>query len=183
MNELFVWCMMFGGHFLDSRYTGTFTNLSEVSMSALWMSEIGWPAPSQPDEEERRWRGGLVRGWYQRCCGVEVASRGWGQVTPTSSVWHPDSDDEGTGRGGVASSEACQALGLTRKQTSALLVCDPGTKITPSLNDSGFLLVFFFPHLFIFFFFGAATKCAMCYVAWFSYFSTSYKSPFVVPTV
>lgn len=67
------------------------------------------------------------------------------------------------GRGGL--SNAFEALGLTREREGEL-VRDPGIKIpSPGHCMTGAFFGVF----------GAATKCAMCYVAWFIIFLQATK--------
>lgn len=66
---------------------------------------------------------------------------------------------------------SCWGLGFDQIEreglTCHLLVCDPGTKTPPGHRMTGAFFGVF----------GAATKCAMCYVAWFFFFFfTSYKA-------
>lgn len=84
---------------------------------------------------------------------VAAGGRGRKENPACLSVWHPD-----YGGGGF-----WVGFDLREGGPVTLLVSDPGAATSPlprSLYDRSFFLVFF----------GAATKCAMCYVAWFILF-------------
>lgn len=87
-----------------------------------------------------------------------------GQGGSSCLSWHPNRG-EGVG---FLSSEAFAALGLTRKRaddTGRPPVCGPGTTTPPGHCMTGAFFGVF----------GAATKCAMCYVAWFIIFLQATK--------
>ena len=117
----------------------------------------------------------MVRGWYQCCCGLNGFLGGniplvfpWRQDGGSClSVWHPDLGEGGGG----GSSEAFEALGLTDTAKVDVSPFWSGTQ-GPNLPSGHCMTGAFFGV------FGAATKCAMCYVAWFIFiiFFTSYKA-------
>lgn len=125
--------------------------------------------------------GWTVRGWYQCCCGLNGFLRGdiplvfprWQREDGAGWRFLPVLSGTQTVWGG-GSLELFQALGLTREKVDLSpfwsVTQRPQAPSPPwSLYDRSFFLVFF----------GAATKCAMCYVAWFLFFSfffTSYEA-------
>lgn len=160
-----------------------FTKLSEVSMCALWMSEIGWLAPWK---ERRRfsffvWEGEemdwwMVRGWYQCCCGLNGFLGGNSTcVSPGGSVRMGQDGSSclpvlsGTQtEGGWGFSGAFEGLGFDHRK-----------KVDVSFGQWPRDQYFYPPgHCMtgaFFGVFGAATKCAMCYVAWFIIFLQATK--------
>ncbi|MEQ2274928.1 hypothetical protein XENORESO_015936 [Xenotaenia resolanae] len=103
-------------------------------------------------KRSRMRRGGLVRGWYQRCCGLNEflwQRRGRHFLFPR---WQCEDEARsclpclsGTQtlkmmrqEGGIASSEVCQALGLTRNRHEAFWSVTRGLKNTPSVSDRSF---------------------------------------------
>lgn len=151
-----AWCF---GDISRTADTLVLYKLSEVSMCALWMSEIGPPAPRREDFLEKKWIDGLIDGgWSGAGSNVAVDWVGfWGSLSVCDprrqdggsclSVWHPD-----RGRGSPK---------LLRPW-----VCTLGPKVPLPL-------VTVWQELFGVF--GAATKCAMCYVAWFIIFLQATK--------
>lgn len=163
-----------------------FTELSEVSMCALWMSAIGWLAPWTERENKRMTflerRDGLVDGLGLVPMLLWTEWIFWGKwstfVVPLVAVWRWSKVKVLAHLGGVGSSEVFEALWWM-----CFLDSDPETKPPPSphttttwsLYDRSFFGVF-----------GAATKCAMCYVAWFIIFLQTTKlicSPIVLSCV
>lgn len=175
VNDLYVWCMMFWGTSPGQQIHWYFTKLSEVSMCALWMSEIGEPAPWEDRRrvfgEEMDWW--MVRGWYQCCCGLNGFLGG--SIPLVFPRWQREDGARmevpaclsGTQTGGGVL-RSFWGLGFDqREKVDVCLVSDPGTKTPP---PSGHCMTGAF-----FGVFGAATKCAMCYVAWFIIFLQATK--------
>lgn len=169
-----------------------FTKLSEASMCALWMSAIGYRTPLLPiwkrEERKRRILGGRrdgIGGWavdwafwekHSTCVSL-VAVWGWGREEAPACLSCVVTR-LGWGRGGPPAS--LKALGLTRASDkerergadmSPSGLCNLGTKTPPTpLPSLGHCMTGAF-----FGVFGAATKCAMCYVAWFIIFLQATK--------
>lgn len=122
-------------------------------------------------EEELDWW--KVRGWCQCCCGLNgflgetvplvfppVAVWGWGRMeVPACPVWHPD-------WGGSMK----LLRPWVRPQREGGCVCWSVTQEPKLLPPLGHCMTGAF-----FGVFGAATKCAMCYVAWFIIFLQATK--------
>lgn len=144
-----AWCF---GDISRTADTLVLYKLSEVSMCALWMSEIGWLAPWK---ERRRCFGGM-KGWIDGWCGAgtNVAVDWMGFWGKTFHLCFPRWQcEDGAGwkvppvclaprLGGF--SEGFEALGSTRERRwTCLLVSDPGTKTPPwSLYDRSFFWCF-----------------------------------------
>lgn len=110
-------------------------------------------------------RDGLVNGFWGKCSTCVFP--------PDGSVTMVQDGSSCLSWGVGRSSEAFEALGLIgERRWMCFLVSDPGTK-TPSPPPGHCMTG---ASLFFFGVFGAATKCAMCYVAWFIIFFTSYKA-------
>lgn len=130
-----------------------FTKLSEVSMCALWMSEIGWLAPWNERRREDVWEKRWLDGWCGAGTNVAVDWMGfWGKcsicVSPGGSVrmgqdgssclsvWHPD-------WGGSPKLLRPWVGPEWEGGPVPLLVSDPGTKTPPwSLYDRSFFWCF-----------------------------------------
>lgn len=119
----------------------------------------------------------MVRGWYQCCCGLNGFLRETFHLS--FPLWQVE---DGAGwkflpvclaprlGGGAGFSEAFEALGLTGERRWMFA---PSGQSPRDQNSPGHCMAgafFFFGGVF-----GAATKCAMCYVAWFIIFLQATK--------
>lgn len=154
VNDLYVWCMMFWGHLPDSRYTGTLQTVwgKHVCTVNVWDWTTG-PRERRFLGEEIDWRTDwwwMERGWFQCCCGLS------GFLGVIFRLWSPEA--------GWRFLPVC-------------LAPRPGTGVIRSFwglwPKVPLPLVTVWQELFGVF--GAATKCAMCYVAWFIIFLQATK--------
>lgn len=142
------------------------------------------PLESERQRVERMdWR--MVRGRYQCCCGLNGFSAG--NVPLVFSKWQWRDGGAGwkflpvlRGVGGLAGGRLkLWGFGFDQREKMVFWSVTQGQKQTlPPPSDCmtrGFCFVLFF----FLVFFGAATKCAMCYVAWFIIFY-KLQSSFVV---
>lgn len=200
MNDLYVWCMMFWGHLPDSRYTGTLLNCLRqacVHCECLWLATRPPLLPIwKREERKRRILGGRrdgIGGWAgtdvavdwafwekHSACVSLVAVWGWGREEAPACLPVLCGNQTWVREGGGPAS--LKALGLTRASDkererergadmSPSGLCNLGTKTPPTpLPSLGHCMTGAF-----FGVFGAATKCAMCYVAWFIIFLQATK--------
>lgn len=178
VNDLYVWCMMFWGHLPDSRYTGTLQNcLRWACVHCECLRLANWP----PEEGENKtfWgrRDGLVDGAGLVPMLLWTEWVFWGKcstcVFPPVAVWRwcrmevPACLEEGGGP--LKPSRLC--VWWEREGGCFFWSVTQGPKLPPPPPGHCMTGAFFF-----FGVFGAATKCAMCYVAWFIILFTSYKA-------
>lgn len=172
---MFVWCMMFWGH-LPDRYTGTLQNcLRRACVHCECLRLADWP-PGQSERIKRTTFLGRTGGWFGAGTNVAVDWMdylGWGGggvIHLCCPPWWQCGD-------GARWKCLPILVGWGLLKFLKLWGGRPETEPPPphtttttwSLYDRSFFGVF-----------GAATKCAMCYVAWFIIFFYKLQSSFVV---
>lgn len=174
MNELYVWCMMNWEHLPDSRYTGTLQTVWGKHVCTVnvcdWLT-----APCDQDEAELTQEWWWFGGWSGAVAMLLWTEWVFGaRSTCVSALWQCEVGAgrrtclSGTQTGG-AGSLSPTVCGPGLKPVLGQIYCPSGVcpvgPDAPGHCMTGAFLVFF----------GAATKCAMCYVAWFIIFLQATK--------